>query len=793
MSFAAFLIGLQNWQAFTNTNHISDLTQFEEKLYLASWGGLMIYDPLSDKFEQVYTTLNGLSDNNLRTLEYFPFNDQLLLGTATSGLDRFDGSRFLMPISETLGLADKKVNEIVQYDSLLFIATKSGLSVFREEASLSFPLLLNNYDSSNQLAADNITALAVANSGHLFVGSYNGLDYVHIDSLQIDSAWQHLNDSNSSLPSSEINDIAIYQNIVLVGTKKGIAFSCFPNLNWIIKEEDFFQNETSSLFPVFIDSEFNFWSGAGFWSETEQNVIDSTNIALFRFNDQTISIPESFSKDEIGLFETKIMGMEEIEKKIYFYTWGEGFFCYDLETEEWSSKKEANCLNSNLATELTLDADKNLWLANGQLGVFNERDSRGVSVFKDEHWQNFTIYNSPLQNNDIMNIEIDGNDRKWFGSWGHGFSRYDEKDDNWEIFTAKQLSGLSSNSISLIKNGLDDNMWIGSYPNNIVVMDQNDVIVDSFKVFEPAAAFDFSDFLKVHIAEEKIVFGMRYNGIRIWNHFSRPQDNGEYWIKPPSVDVATTQVYDITSRRNDYGTEEIWIAAGSGLYMFDGIDWFKYGTSIKKKVWLNNSWYGSEDNPNPEYWYYEGQERLYGSQSTYPTALFVDPFNRVWIGTASAGITIFDVEEDTFTNITMDNSALLANIINDLVYNEITGTLYIGTTNGLNTVEIGIAEEQNTETELNNVIAFPNPFYPEKNETLQIKNQTAITMPLGKTKCRIYNLNGELIRILDKDIYEQFSWDGTNKAGKKCSSGMYFFLISTEDGQIKKGKIALIR
>ena len=227
--------------------------------------------------------------------------------------------------------------------------------------------------------------------------------------------------------------------------------------------------------------------------------------------------------------------------------------------------------------------------------------------------------------------------------------------------------------------------------------------------------------------------------------------------------------------------------------MYDNEYWFKYGTNIKKKVWQDNEWFWSENIPDPEYWYYEGQERLYGSIPTYPTALFVDPFGLIWIGTRDAGTTVFNKERDIFTNLTTENTPLISNNITSFAYEPLTGTLYIGTNDGLNSVEIGISAESNTETKLYNTIVYPNPFYPDNGEILRIENESSITMPRGETICKIYDLSGELILKLDKDIYEQFSWDGTNNAGKKCSSGIYFYIVSASGGQVSKGKITLIR
>ena len=50
-----------------------------------------------------------------------------------------------------------------------------------------------------------------------------------------------------------------------------------------------------------------------------------------------------------------------------------------------------------------------------------------------------------------------------------------------------------------------------------------------------------------------------------------------------------------------------------------------------------------------------------------------------------------------------------------------------------------------------------------------------------------------LIYDLPLKKYQSFSWDGRNKNGKKCSSGVYFYTISNNKGETKRGKIALIR
>ena len=71
-----------------------------------------------------------------------------------------------------------------------------------------------------------------------------------------------------------------------------------------------------------------------------------------------------------------------------------------------------------------------------------------------------------------------------------------------------------------------------------------------------------------------------------------------------------------------------------------------------------------------------------------------------------------------------------------------------------------------------------------------------INLPLNKRgKLSIFDLSGEL--IFEKEFgpfvssIEQVNWDCRNLAGKRISSGMYYYLISMGK-DLKQGKIVII-
>jgi len=66
-------------------------------------------------------------------------------------------------------------------------------------------------------------------------------------------------------------------------------------------------------------------------------------------------------------------------------------------------------------------------------------------------------------------------------------------------------------------------------------------------------------------------------------------------------------------------------------------------------------------------------------------------------------------------------------------------------------------------------------------------------MPRGTNKCSIFSASGALVMELKENPFARFEWDGTNKAGKLVSSGIYFYVVTDSDGDAKRGKIAIIR
>jgi len=81
---------------------------------------------------------------------------------------------------------------------------------------------------------------------------------------------------------------------------------------------------------------------------------------------------------------------------------------------------------------------------------------------------------------------------------------------------------------------------------------------------------------------------------------------------------------------------------------------------------------------------------------------------------------------------------------------------------------------------------YPNPFYPAKGQT------TEIVLPSNRTvNAYIYNVVGQRIRKLTGT--DKIVWDGTNDFGELVSADVYLVYLVSDNRQLGKCKIVVLK
>ncbi|GAB1468786.1 hypothetical protein MASR2M64_15390 [Candidatus Cloacimonadota bacterium] len=807
------------WQTYTNTDHVYDININNNDIYLSSWGGVVKLKPivanpqsLADYEEDaILNTGSGLASNDIRSLAHIGFSNSLWMGSSDAGIS-IKSATGMQNLSTSLGLPSIKVNKIIEDQSKVLVATPSGLAVFYYLAGVNFPLMLNQYTSQNTaggLTSSNIEDMILAPDNRLFVSTTAGLSYIPLDSINVDTAWKSLHGAGSPVPTGISSKLAINTNRIAVAQEGKVYVHSID-----LSQGSWLQYNVGNLLTgntissIAWDDEDRLWVSYGFWVEDSLSYTRKDSVLLSVVNpDGSV---QHWAEGEAGLGVCTIGQIIYMQDKLYLCSWGEGI--YERNGNAWLNF-DLTGIGFPKITQIVTDKDNAIWFASGNIDNDPVRKgTMGVSKLKDGIWETFNIANSPIHSDNILTIGVDNLNRKWFGTWDNsnspqgwlrGVSIYDETINLWKHLESggirtwnNETSSWSafSNSTTLLTGTIggiypagDDNMMVLSYDGGVNILDSD--------------IHNVTDFLIPNSTHQRILYayfnGEQYflgtnndQGLVIWNHPSLPKTlpnpNENYWLTPAPPELRNCIVYGVVTVETPYEGKQHWIAASTGLFMWNETKWYRYDTMIKR--FRYNVTAGSWDNDTL---YYVDEERLFGSVRTTPTSILLDPFNRIWIGSMENGVSMYNPETERFTNYFKPNQPMLSNYITALGYDPVQGNLMIGTNDGLNTLKIGRTVK--TETELKSIKAFPNPFRPATTKTVQIVNLPDDSLPIGEATCNIYDSSGVLVIKLKENRFSRFEWNGKSASGKDCGSGVYFFVVADAQGNTKRGKLALIR
>ena len=199
------------WQSYKTTRAIE---RFNDSIFVATDGGLVEFGPTGNLLHH-YTILDGLPDSDLLSLA--TFNSKLFIGTRTSGLVAFDGSRF-----EGYRWTDRvpqSIDALLSDSGRLLIGTRAaGLIAFDGS---QFREITAGGEHTRLLEITFLSRIGVK----LFVGTFS-------DGLWTEDAarWSHFT-TVDGLMSNRIVGIAADKDDVFVASDYGLATTTLTAMN----------------------------------------------------------------------------------------------------------------------------------------------------------------------------------------------------------------------------------------------------------------------------------------------------------------------------------------------------------------------------------------------------------------------------------------------------------------------------------------------------------------------------------------------------------------------------------
>ena len=430
----------------------------------------------------------------------------------------------------------------------------------------------------------------------------------------------------------------------------------------------------------------------------------ATKDGLNRFDGQNFVIFKHDPNSENSLPENYIMSLfESRDGSFWVGTWGGGLCKYDPVHESFI-KIITNLENDKYVQCIGEDKSDWLWFGTYTGGLFKYHPDTKQAL-------NFHIKtNGPLKltNNNITSLAVNDDNTLWIGTWGGGFSFFDEQHNFAKHYLhTTNKNSLSHNNVWFVQKEENDNILvssdygfdlfnpkIGSFTHNLNLESKYQVFLNS-----PVRQTFRDNYNRLWIGTYE------YQGLFMIEKDRKGEVQIQHMVKAQDdpQSLSTNRIRWIYQDRK----KNIWIGTEDGLNklpatkpfikyrffpsrnitlggrvvsgIFEGRDstlWVGYGGSGFDKIELENN-------------HIQHYKNVRGNSNSLiendVTAIFEDMHGIVWIGTAHSGLDSFDPRARTFKHFYTDQSNPKSSDLNWIqqIIETKNGDLLIGTNAGL--------------------------------------------------------------------------------------------------------------
>ncbi len=399
-----------------------------------------------------------------------------------------------------------------------------------------------------------------------------------------------------------------------------------------------------------------------------------------------------------------------------------------------------NSMYSGRAQRMVVDKGGRLWVATSNLSI----DGQGYSQFDGNSWHNYNTSLFPGFYSDMVwRMSLSNDSLVWGGTWGNGVLRMSMQNDT--IVTTRYdstnspLVGIAGGNFVLTGDAASDNKgnsWLVNYdpaggdgpllhriaPDGSWTPFRNDI----------GASRNYY-ILAVDASNTKWLGGP--NGL-IW--FNENSAGSKWGV----VNMSNSTLPDntVTSLSVDQNGA-LWIGTAAG-----GVGVMSFPSGVTRSV------------PTIPV-----VTRLRLLRDQVINDIMVDAQNNKWIATSNGVWVMTGDGTDTIGYLSQKSYPyMLSNNVRCLASNPLTGTVYIGGTEGINAIQtLALRPLDNFSLDV-----YPVPFAPERDKQLTIDGLAP------EAVIHITTLDGQLIKAIETTS-RRAVWDGRDKNGTVVSNGVY--------------------
>ena len=747
------------FRAHVPMNKFFSVAVDDETVYAAANNGLFLLDKATMNDEEpqfsTWTKVDGLSDIDIVKIHYDRRNKVLIICYENGNIDMIRDDRLvnIRDVKDKSMSGSKRLENCRTFGDLAYFVYPFGIVMIDLTELVITDTWFTKRDNRQVVPTD----VAVWNQ-NCYVSTEEGVFSMPLSSPMISdfSQWTKVSDWNISL---------------MAPTAGGV---------YAVKKADA-QGLNDSLFVL----------SSGIWSFTGK---------------MNLSIPALMSQGDtlaVCFWDGVELLNPDMERLFYAYWYEDGFYpdardCVFEGDDIWAADHVYGLVRNNMtyyyhrfykAPGPYTDYVEGLASINGVVAVVHgsRKGSTAfapayqypaVSWFQNQTWaynsSDFLTYDTNMRTYDLTTIAINPLDEtEWsVASWGNGIfkcknhrvvahynaanSMLDSTDDG-ETF----VSGLQYDS--------KGNLWMtNSYSNKMLKMLEPDGTWHAFNITAGVVSND----IKEVVADQLLVDSHGYK----WVNFPRDatynryhliafSDNGTYdnlgddrfarIDMNVAAEVSSSSVYCMAEDLDG----EIWIGTDKGVKVIYYPEKVFTGNSYPRNILLEQDGYVSV---LLEY------EQV--------TAIAVDGANRKWIGTGKAGVFLMSENgQEQLLHFTEEDNPLFSNQIESICINQLTGEVFFATAKGL--VSYKGTATAGFETYEDNLV-YPNPV-PHG-----YAGMVAVSGLKSNSLCKITDSSGRLV-WQGYSHGGQLVWEGKDHYGNRPATGVYYVMVSDENGKEK--------
>lgn len=737
------------WKGYFSYFNIKEVVKGDDKIYVAAENAVFSYDLLTNEIEE-FTTVNGLSGDNISTIYYSEAYDILMIGYESGLIELVLRSEekvltVIDIIDKTTIQPDKKrINHLNPEGNLVYISTNYGISVFDLE-SLEFGDTYFIGNSGSQLKVNQTTIsngyiyAACQDSGGLRKASVTNPNLVDFINWQVVSGGNYLS-------AQSVNN-----NLYAVRADRKI----FKIVNDVLSEQ-----------TVYGDTPLR-------TAEAEGKLVVTTKNNVFVYNDDFSLVREV---DVPADYSSQFVGSIVVSDFIYIGTEGYGVLKTSLNDSDVFEEIHPDGPLLNKPFSIAAQSN-NLWIAFGETTLFFNPyplNKRGLSQYKNGEWIN-TPFSEVLEAKCLNSVAINPfkTSQVFISSFFDGLL---EVNNSVPTFLhTESNSGLES----FAPGSGQVRLGASAFDKDGVLWSVASFLQNPLKSYDPSSntwnSYNFESVLsKGDLGYRDIAFGndgtkwvaTYSNGVIGFNENRGSQlvKNLKGEDKNMPDDFVTALAVD---KRN-----QLWIGTFRGLRVLYNTSGFFDDDSVKADEIIIS------DNG-------VAKELLF---QQLVSKIRIDGSNNKWVGTVGSGVFLFSSDgQKTIFHFTKDNSPLPTNNIIDIAIEASNGTVYIATDKGLVSFSAGGSI---TQEDISEAYAYPNPVRPGFDvvgEKVKIKNISE------NINIKIVDIEGNLVAEAQSKTNQRYQgfnleidggtayWNGKNFAGNLVASGVYLVMLSDLD------------